>query len=133
MSVIESRSTHAFVVQDPMPPKQEVVHIQKMIPYPVAEKGKQLSTAVEDQAPYLESTYHLVHEITRVKRNDGKYFVRIRWSGSVGTMTKPRELLGQIEKEVPGTAWRLSLHGGRPQFESRNSRLKLLNYENNIC
>lgn len=102
MKIIISRSTQVFVVQDLMQAKKEVCYVQRMIPYTVPDQAKQLPTPLKDQTTYLESSYHLVEEITRVKKSNGEYFFRICRSSFDAHEDQTSEPLCQIKEDVPG-------------------------------
>lgn len=58
-------------MQDHMHAKQEVVHVQRLILYSVAENDKQALTPLKDQATYQQSNYYEADEITGMKKSEG--------------------------------------------------------------
>lgn len=84
MIVKEAKSSLMFVVEDVVSGELHTIHAQRMMLYPVTQRGSHASEELRQKAVHYNATCHLIDEIIGVGKRKEGYELRIRWVGFHG-------------------------------------------------
>lgn len=77
----EARPKLVFVVKDLAQNQQLTVRAQCMVVYPVTRSCANGSNELKRQAAYYDNTHHLLDDIGGIRKRNGLFRMRIKWSG----------------------------------------------------
>lgn len=102
MWATNAKSHLFFDVKDINDECKVAVHAQRMIPYPVARRGKQASVEIRQQAQLYDTKYRLAHSIRVIWKKGREHEVLVKWMGFEQNDNETWEAFGNIKEYLRG-------------------------------
>lgn len=98
----KAKTDFEVVVEDLFNANEKTLHLQQILLYFITQRSQTVSKKLRLQAEHYDITYHLIVEITNIRRNKGELQLLLKGTGLNDKAEHTWETIAKMCEVIPG-------------------------------